>query len=122
MSSSRAISMRSSVFTGDFAWHSAARNAEKSCLPRSAAAPARIGAPRCHRARARAGDLGERALERILHSAAVGLRLPAVKRRAIVFESERDAHGAKKTAALRAAVLRISIRSGQLGQERLRFR
>ena len=37
-------------------------------------------------------DLGQRALESILHSAAVGLRLPAVKRRAVVFESERDAH------------------------------
>src|SRR6266404_2422716 len=39
-----------------------------------------------------ARDLGQRALESILHSAAVGLRLPAVKRRAVVFESERDAH------------------------------
>src|SRR5438874_11177715 len=50
-------------------------------------------------------DLGQRALESILHATAVGLRLPAVKRRAVVFESERDAHGSKKTAALRAAVL-----------------
>jgi len=30
------------VRTGDFAWHSAARNAEKSCVPTSAAAPSRI--------------------------------------------------------------------------------
>jgi hypothetical protein len=30
----RSTSNRSSVFTGDLAWHSAARNVVKSCLPR----------------------------------------------------------------------------------------
>ena len=66
---------------------------------------ARIGASGCNRVRARARDGSKRGLERILHATAVGLRLPAVKRRAVVFESERDAHASKKTAAHRAAVL-----------------
>src|ERR1022692_5020669 len=38
------------------------------------------------------GDRRQRALEGILHSAGVCLRLPTVKRHAVVFESERDAH------------------------------
>ena len=40
----RAATQRVSVFTGDFAWHSAARNAEKSCVPTSSASPPRIAA------------------------------------------------------------------------------
>jgi hypothetical protein len=53
---------------------------------------ARVGASGRHRLRSRAGDGSKRALEGVLHATAVGLRLPAVKRRAVVFQSERDAH------------------------------
>ena len=52
------------------------------------------------------GDFGQRAFESILHSAAVRLRLPAVKWRAVVFESERDTHvrSQRLTPAVRRAV------------------
>ena len=43
MSPSRLTSSRSSVLSGDLAWHSAARNVVKSCLPRINCAAACIG-------------------------------------------------------------------------------
>src|SRR5260370_34632970 len=52
----------------------------------------RVGTPGRNDCDTLACDLRQRALESILHSAAVRLGLPAVKRRAVVFESERDAH------------------------------
>ena len=175
-----AIETVDSVRVGDLAWHSAARNAEKSCVPTSAPAasviaatssdrwyqparPARsagrtarqreqvrvvaadggvtrmefvghrprpehrdgrrkiridaahprgvrarcrdfemddlhrrvhagVGAARRNRADGGVRDHGKRALEGVLHAAAVRLRLPAGEGRAAVFESEGDAH------------------------------
>ena len=38
------------------------------------------------------GDLRQSALERVLHAAAGGLRLPAAEGAAVVFHAEGDAH------------------------------
>src|SRR5437899_1356581 len=62
---------------------------------------ARVGAARRDRTDAGTGDGTERALERVLHAAPVGLRLPAGERHAGIFEPDGDAHGmtSKKQAA-----------------------
>ena len=52
-SPSRATSSRSSVLSGDFAWHSAARNVVKSCLPTRSCAAACMASASSGPARAR---------------------------------------------------------------------
>ena len=48
-----------------------------------------------------ASDLRQRAFHRVLHAAPAGLGLPAGKRRAVVFNAERDAHRRRQWTGLR---------------------
>ena len=78
-----------------------------------------VGASRGDRANRDAGDLRQRALERVLHAAPVGLRLPPGVGGSRVFESEGDAHedlqkdnGRRIDSAARPMICR---RSAELG-------
>ena len=62
---------------------------------------AAVGATRAGDRNRRAGDLRKRGLKRILHRAAAGLRLPAKKSAAVVFDAKRDS-GHEKSIAVSA--------------------
>lgn len=51
-----------------------------------------VGAARDRRVQRRLREFRERALERVLNRLAVGLRLPAAERRAVVLNAECDSH------------------------------
>ena len=64
-----------------------------------------IGSPRTNGGGRSTRDLRERILDCILHATSTGLRLPAGKSRAVVFNAERDAHREKLWAGVRRSTV-----------------